>query len=102
MSRKKENTSFSCGHCLSFVHPLSNGSFRNHCPVCLYSKHVDEKPGDRNSKCKGLMKPIGIRHNSRKGLQIIHQCTICNVEKVNKIAEFDHQSDNINAIIKLM
>ncbi|NDI34479.1 RNHCP domain-containing protein [Chengkuizengella sediminis] len=102
MSRKKENSGFSCGYCGSIVHPLSNGSFRNHCPVCLYSKHLDDKPGDRNSDCKGLMQPIGIKNNSRKGLQIIHKCTICDLEKVNKIADFDHQSDSINKIIELM
>jgi len=32
---------------------------RDHCPYCLYSKHLDIFPGDRKNECKGLMKPIG-------------------------------------------
>lgn len=82
--------------------PLKNGSYRNHCPYCLFSLHVDHKPGDRNNQCKGLMRPIGIRHSSKKGIQIVHECTKCGIIKVNKIADYDMQSDTIDEIIKLM
>ena len=36
MSRTSENTAFMCLKCDLEVAPLSNGSYRNHCPGCLY------------------------------------------------------------------
>lgn len=102
MSRKKENTGFVCENCGQIVLSLNNGSYRNHCPFCLYSKHVDNKPGDRQSICKGLMKPIGIKISSKKGIQIVHECIKCGMRKINKIAEHDVQADNVEEIIKMM
>lgn len=53
------NESFICEHCGFEVSPHPSGSARNHCPKCLYSKHVDEdSPGDRLATCYGLMEPI--------------------------------------------
>lgn len=66
MSRKQENTSFQCEKCGTEVQPLTNGSYRNHCPICLYSKHMDDKPGDRLSKCGGLMKLMGLDYSAKK------------------------------------
>lgn len=100
MSQKKENTGFICENCYKEVQPLSNGSFRNHCPYCLHSKHMDDVPGDRASLCQGIMKPIGKRHHSKKGIQIIHECQSCGHIMVNKIAD-DYQGDDINVIITL-
>ena len=40
------NNSFTCANCGTLVHPLQNGSVRNHCPACLHSLHVDVMPGD--------------------------------------------------------
>ncbi len=94
MSRKTENTGFICAYCGADVKPLTNGSYRNHCPICLYSIHVDNLPGDRASNCLGLMKPIGIRFNSKKGWQIIHHCKKCGTEKVNRIAPDDDETLN--------
>lgn len=37
---------FICEHCGQHV-PKLGYSCRNHCPYCLYSKHVDVNPGDR-------------------------------------------------------
>ena len=74
MSRKTENTGFICIHCVANVLPLTNGSYRNHCPCCLYSLHIDYSPGDRENDCNGLMKPIGFHNHSKKGWQIIHRC----------------------------
>lgn len=62
---KKENQGFMCENCGLKVQPLNNGSYRNHCPNCLYSLHLDMKPGDRKSSCKGLMKPIDFRQHSK-------------------------------------
>jgi len=69
---------------------LESGSYRNHCPHCLYSKHVDEKgPGDRASECKSLMKPVGIDQRSDKGFMVIHECTVCGKKISNKAAPDD-------------
>ena len=46
---------FNCAHCGAVVH--GNG-YTNHCPHCLYSRHVDNNPGDRLATCGGMMRPI--------------------------------------------
>ena len=97
MSRKTENTGFICANCGCIVSPLTNGSYRNHCPHCLYSIHVDNLPGDRASSCMGLLYPTGIKHSSKKGYQITHRCKKCGMEKVNRIAP-----DDMEAVIALM
>ena len=50
---------FICENCNKLVNKLGYTS-RDHCPHCLYSKHVDINPGDRLNECKGLLKPIQI------------------------------------------
>lgn len=101
MSRKKENTEFVCENCSQTILPLSNGSYRNHCPFCLYSKHMDIIPGDRNNMCHGLLRPIGVKYHSKKGIQIVHKCVKCGEVKVNIIAEDIKQPDDIDIILKL-
>jgi len=102
LSRKSENQGFICLYCGASVLPLNNGSYRNHCPKCLHSLHVDILMGDRSSSCKGLMIPIGIKTNSKKGMQLIHKCISCNEVRVNKVAIDDNQPDEITEIMKLM
>ena len=102
MSRKRENVGFKCENCRELILPLNNGSYRNHCPYCLYSKHVDNKPGDRSNICQGLMRPISIKVNSKKGMQIVHKCLLCGEVKVNKVAEQSVQPDNFTKILELM
>ena len=101
MSRDKENTGFTCENCGREVRPLDNGSYRNHCPFCLFSKHADRRPGDRRETCGGLMEPVGIRYKAGKGLQIIHRCVLCGAERVNKVAADSVQPDSIEAIAVL-
>ena len=101
MSRKSENTAFTCLECGFKVAPLSNGSYRNHCPQCLYSLHVDHTPGDRASTCRGLMEQIGIRYKSGKGFQILHRCTTCGEVRANKIATETVQPDRLEALLCL-
>lgn len=84
------NESFSCENCRADVSIHPSGSARNHCPFCLYSKHLDEKlPGDRMSKCSGIMKPIWIDHKKNKWDMIKHKCVKCQKEMLNKIAPDD-------------
>jgi hypothetical protein len=101
MSRKEENTGFICQKCGRAVLPLSNGSYRNHCPFCLFSKHVDDTPGDRREHCGGLMEPVGVRYRSGKGYQIIHRCLKCGAERVNKAAVDTIQPDNVRVLARI-
>ncbi len=80
---------FTCEHCGAAVEPLEQGTCRSHCPLCLFSKHVDIHPGDRASVCRGLMEPVGIDQTGKKGLVVIHRCTRCKVVKRNKAAPDD-------------
>jgi len=82
----KEN--FTCDHCHQKV--IGTG-YTNHCPNCLYSKHVDELiPGDRSSSCLGLMKPISIIIKAGKFI-LFHQCQTCRKITRNKTAPNDNQ-----------
>ncbi|NOY14876.1 MAG: RNHCP domain-containing protein [bacterium] len=69
--RKKED--FVCDNCGAGV--IGNG-YTNHCPKCLYSKHVDVNPGDRQAGCGGLMRPAGLKTKNNQ-YQIIHRCLKC-------------------------
>lgn len=81
---------FVCEYCSKQVEPLESGSYRNHCPHCLYSKHVDKDgPGDRASTCGGLMKPVSLDQRSKKGWSVIHECETCSKRNVNKTAPDD-------------
>jgi len=81
---------FVCEHCGKAVEPLEHGSYRNHCPACLHSKHVDlEGPGDRASACGGLMRPVGIDSRSGKGFIVLHECVRCGKRIANKAAPDD-------------
>jgi DNA-directed RNA polymerase subunit RPC12/RpoP len=95
------NTAFTCVHCGAEVPPLDNGSYRNHCPHCLYSLHVDINPGDRASECKGVLEPVAVDYSSKKGWVIIHQCQSCNELRRNKAALDDSVSDNFDLIVSL-
>jgi hypothetical protein len=101
MSRKSENQGFQCEQCGEQVLPVTNGSYRNHCPFCLYSKHVDFMPGDRAESCGGLMVPVGIRYHSKKGYQILHRCQNCGMEQLNKAARDTIQPDDLEALQRL-
>lgn len=83
---------FTCEHCHRKVPPLGRG-YRNHCPFCLYSLHVDAKiPGDRASSCRGLMKPMGLEKGSRKGylgMDVVHECEKCGKRIKNLLDEGD-------------
>ena len=63
----KNDDSFICAHCGAEVKPLGYTS-RNHCPVCLWSLHVDENPGDRANPCRGQMEPVSAVTDPKKGI----------------------------------
>lgn len=95
------NDAFVCEHCGQSVEPLTSGGYRNHCPFCLYCKHVDVIPGDRLAMCKGLMEPTGVEYSSKKGWIILYRCGDCGVVRRNKAALNDVQSDSFDLLIAL-
>jgi len=92
---------FTCDHCHEFVAVTKEMAVqnRNHCPFCLWSKHVDDKkPGDRKAFCQGLMEPIGLTFKKTKNkykkdavgeLMLIHRCVKCGKIEINRIAADD-------------
>ena len=86
---------FICENCKKEV-PKLNYTARDHCPYCLYSKHVDINPGDRQNTCKGLLKPISIEKH-KNTYKIIYKCLKCNKIHKNMTAK----DDNIDKIIEL-
>lgn len=91
-----------CARCQAEVTPLTNGSYRNHCPHCLWSVHVDaRRPGDRASGCFGLTEPVGIVRKHQH-LQVVHCCTACGKIQPNRIAHDTEQPDDLDLILELM
>jgi len=72
--RRIEN--FICERCSGEV--VGNG-YTNHCPHCLWSKHVDINPGDRACPCLGAMRPERIELKSQQSW-IHHVCETCGYE----------------------
>jgi len=84
-SRRKED--FACENCGEMV--VGNG-YTNHCPLCLFSKHVDVNPGDRSNKCRGLMKPISIGlKDGGIPASVTHKCLKCGAIKNNRLCGND-------------
>jgi len=95
------NTGFSCAHCGLAVPPLDNGSYRNHCPFCLHSLHVDIFPGDRANPCGGLLEPVGAEYSGKKGWVIVHRCRRCGERRRNKAALDDATPDDYERLVAL-
>lgn len=104
VARVEEENCFNCGNCKMqiWVSEYMGTKHRNHCPFCLFSKHVDQnKPGDRKSNCKSRMKPIGLTYKNEATnkykpsdggeIMLIHLCTNNDCEKIsiNRIAGDD-------------
>jgi len=89
--RTAEN--FVCEKCGTEVE--GNG-YTNHCPQCLWSKHVDISPGDRAEKCGGMMEPVRIEKKGKEYV-IFHKCKKCGVEKPNKAVK----EDNFQMLIQI-
>lgn len=83
--------SFRCKVCGREVIPENAGSnHRNHCPNCLTSLHVDNRPGDRASDCGGHMEPIAVSVRKNGEWAIIHRCKVCGKLSANRIAADDN------------
>ena len=82
-TRKKEN--FVCEHC---GHEVEGTGYTNHCPKCLWSKHVDINPGDRDEVCGGIMKPVDIYLKGQDWI-IVHECERCDERRNKKVVPED-------------
>ncbi len=92
---------FQCLHChqLVMAESLFSGvQNRNHCPYCLWSRHLDlYRGGDRLAACKAGMEPVGLtlkktnkKYGSQQGeLMLIHACMDCGKISINRIAADD-------------
>ena len=87
--KKKED--FVCEKCGATV---QGTGFTNHCPQCLWSKHVDVFPGDRAEKCGGLMKPARVEGDQSQYM-LVHVCEVCGAEKRNRV----QANDNFDAVL---
>ena len=83
--RRKED--FTCEQCKECV--TGNG-YTNHCPMCLWSKHVDLNPGDRASLCGGAMEPKSVVVTSEE-YRIQHKCAQCGFIRAQNSAKGDNE-----------
>lgn len=91
--RQKED--FTCEKCGTKVRGTG---YTNHCPNCLWSKHVDKNvPGDRAELCWGLMEPTGVELDHGE-YSLLHRCQKCGKITKNKTS----QNDNFEKILELV
>jgi len=91
MQRRKED--FVCENCKESV---KGDGYTDHCPKCLWSKHVDINPGDRSADCGGMMRPEGIKKEGERVI-VYYRCLSCGFQHRVRIAE----KDNLDEIIKI-
>jgi len=84
---------FVCERCGTEV--KGNG-YTNHCPKCLWGKHVDVHPGDRAATCLGMMEPVRIE-GTTPDYRIIHRCQRCGLERAN-VVSFTDSAEAIIAV----
>jgi uncharacterized Zn finger protein len=46
-------------------------------------------PGDRQSDCGGILRPVGVEPHKNKGQQILHKCEKCGMIRRNIVADDD-------------
>jgi len=93
---------FECLHCgkpVMSTPEVSGVNHRNHCPYCLWSRHVDlYEAGDRLAACKEPMEPTGLAfkriHKKYAPLQpgelmLVHRCAGCQAISLNRLAADD-------------
>lgn len=84
---------FNCAHCGAVVH---GDGYTNHCPRCLWSRHVDNNPGDRAATCGAMMRPVAAQP-AGDGFIITHKCEKCG----KTIRQKSTPDDDVDTLIKL-
>jgi hypothetical protein len=101
-SWRDQNSGFRCLHCSRWItaeRRHAGVAHRNHCPLCLWSRHVDlAHPGDRLSACLAQMQPVGLtlKHSRKRyqpvyqgELMLVHRCADCGKISLNRLAADD-------------
>jgi hypothetical protein len=92
-ARHRTPGSFRCRKCRLDVPTDAPGTaHRNHCPHCLWSRHVDDTPGDRAALalCGSTMEPIAITVRGGGEWVLVHRCLGCGELHLNRTAGDDN------------
>ena len=88
---RARTTTFTCAQCRAVVPLDAVGTrHRNHCPQCLWSRHLDNTPGDRAAECGSRMEPLCIAVRGDGEWLIVHRCTGCGELHLNRTAGDDN------------
>lgn len=74
--------------CLNCGAPVRGDGYTNHCPRCLWSRHVDRNPGDRAADCGGPMPPVGALFEGGRTV-LVQRCAVCGHVRRNRTAPDD-------------
>jgi hypothetical protein len=91
--RRREPDAFRCRNCGLDIPATAPGTaHRNHCPNCLWSRHVDDAPGDRAAAldCGAAMEPVSVSVRPDGEWQLVHRCAGCRTLHLNRIAGDDN------------
>lgn len=88
----KNVENFVCENCDSKV---NGDGYTNHCPHCLWSKHVDVDPGDRAAHCGGLMEPVGTEEREGEW-RVVQKCLKCGKIHKNRLSTTDNFDKLVN------
>jgi hypothetical protein len=89
--RNRGPSTFRCRRCGADVGLDAPGTaHRNHCPVCLWSRHLDDRPGDRAAlDCGAAMEPIAVAVRGDGEWVLVHRCGGCDTIHLNRTAADD-------------
>lgn len=77
---------FNCGNCGSRVRFPGDRVAHNHCPECMWSKHVGFGPEvvypEIANGCGGLMKPLRVFEHPTWGQSVVHHCQGCGLKMI--------------------
>ena len=98
-ARRDGPSRFRCGNCrLDVSYRAPGTAHRNHCPNCLWSRHLDDdRPGDRAAECGSLMEPIAVTVRGDGEWVLVHRCTGCGELHLNRTAA----DDNVLLLVQL-
>lgn len=82
-TRRRED--FRCLNCGASVRGTG---YTNHCPRCLWSRHVDTNPGDRAADCGAAMEPIAALSEGDR-FAVVQRCVGCGHTWRNRVAADD-------------
>lgn len=85
---------FTCGQCGAAV---TGDGYTNHCPRCLWSRHVDINPGDRAAECGSLMAPVAAGVMQDEWF-VVHRCIACGFVRRNRTSRQD-DPDAVRALL---